>query len=247
MSDPEDRRYFFIHVMKTAGTTLARHLKQQFPNASIYPSRGYDWEEVGDVEPYASIPRLLALAPERRAEIRMYTGHFPFWVSERIDPDLFTLTVLREPVDRTVSVLKHFKRLDQRFRTSDLEAIYDDETIQAYWIRNHQTKVFSLLPTDEAVTIMRPITVDDERFELAKQNLASVDILGLTESFTDLLDELQQKRGWWPGGIDRDDRTNASPEAWDVSPELRLRIADENPYDIELYRFAQELIARRRS
>ena len=247
MNDQTDRRYFFIHVMKTAGTTLARHLKQQFPNGSIYPSRGYDWEEVGDVEPYASIPRLLSLPDERTAEIRMYTGHFPYWVGERIAPDLFTLTVLRDPVERTVSVLKHFKRLDKRFRARDLEAIYDDETIQAYWIRNHQTKVFSLLPTDEAITIMRPITVDDVRFENAKRNLASVDVVGLTESFTDFLDELQQRLGWWPDGIDRDDRTNASPEAWDVSLELRQRIAEENPYDMAFYGFAQELIAERKS
>jgi hypothetical protein len=240
------RRFFFIHVMKTAGTTLARLLKEQFPPDELYPSRGLDWELLTDVEPYISVPRLLAVPDDRRDQVRMYTGHFPYMAAALVAPDLRTLTLLREPVDRTVSVLKHFKRAEERFRTSTLEMIYEDPQISRCYVANYQTKIFSFVPGDEANTVQRPILIDDSRLGLAKENLAQVEFVGLTERFGDFVEELRTELGWWPNGVDATDRANKSPEAWSVGPDLRQRIADDNPHDVAFYRFAQELVAHRR-
>ena len=43
-------RFFFIHVMKTAGTTFAQQLRQQFPADAVYPAPGIDWESAADVD-----------------------------------------------------------------------------------------------------------------------------------------------------------------------------------------------------
>ena len=80
-----------------------------------------------DVTPYASIPKMLALSPERRARIRVYAGHLPYVASELLGFDVIRLTLLRDPVDRTVSMLKHVKRLFERYRELSLEEIYDDD------------------------------------------------------------------------------------------------------------------------
>jgi hypothetical protein len=242
---PALRRFLFIHVMKTAGTTFVQSLRRQFPGAEMYPSRGFDWFTPTDYEAYLSIARLLDVSADRAERIRMYTGHFPYFVRDLIDPALFTITLLRDPVERTISVLKQFKRLEERCRGLTLDEIYEDEDLRRFYIEDHQTKVFALGPHDEARTIMRPITIDDARFDIAKQNLAAVDVIGLTERYDEFVEGLRRSLGWWPAGVGNDDRANASTEDWSVEPALRRRIADDSRYDLELYAYAQELIAKR--
>ena len=167
------RAFFFIHVMKTAGTTFVRQLQQQFPAEAIYPTRGIDWTSPTDVDAYINIPRLLSISADRRAQVQIYTGHFPFMVCDLIDPEPVALTVLREPVERTISVLKQFKRREERFRDWSLESIYEDRPIFRFFVENHQTKVFSLAPEDNEVAINCGLTIDDARFARARENLAA--------------------------------------------------------------------------
>jgi hypothetical protein len=241
----EPARFFFIHVMKTAGTSFVRQVQQQFPAEAVYPCPAIDWVGPRDFEAYINIPRLLALAPERRAEIRMYTGHFPYYVAEELDPGLTTLTVLREPIERTVSVLKHFKRVEERLRPCSLETIYDDRQIFRFFVENHQTKVFSLVGSDNEQAINCGLTLDDERFERARKNLARVDLLGLTEGFDAFALAARDRYGWWPEGVDLETRTNVSTEDWDVAPAFRDRIAADNAYDVALYEYARNLVRSR--
>jgi hypothetical protein len=239
------RRFFFVHVMKTAGTTFARQLQQQFPKESIYPCREIDWISEHDFEAYVNIPRLLALGAERRAGIRMYTGHFPFFVCERIDPELVTLTVLRDPVERTISVLKHFKRVEERFHDLSLEAVYEDRQIFRFFVENHQTKVFSLGLDDNEQAINCGLTIDDARFARARDNLARVDVIGLTEHYDRFLAEVRDRFGWWAGGLDLAERANVSSEDWAVPAAFRERIAADNAYDLQLYEIARDLVRSR--
>jgi hypothetical protein len=240
-ADPE-ARFFFIHVMKTAGTTFVRQLQEEFPAEAVYPSRAVDWIGADDFDAYIRIPRLLALPPERRAQVRAYTGHFPFYVVDALDPSLTTLTVLREPIARTVSVLKHFKRVEERFRPCSLETIYEDRQIFRFFVENHQTKVFSLAADDDETAINCGLTIDDARYERARANLARVDVLGLTEAYDDFVLDVQRRFGWWADGVDRSARINVSAEDWDVAPAFRERIAAENAYDVALYEYARELL-----
>jgi hypothetical protein len=235
-------RFFFVHVMKTAGTTFVRQLQREFPPESIYPNRDLDWIGPHDFDAYVNIPRLLAVTPERRSGIQMYTGHFPFMVCDLVDPGLTTLTVLRDPVDRTVSVLKHFKRVEARFRDLPLEAIYDDRQIFRFFVENHQTKVFSLAPEDNEQAINCGLTIDDARYASARENLARIDVIGLTEEYERFVAEVRKRFGWWPDGVDLETRENVSTEGWDVGADFRERIAADSAYDVQFYEYAKELI-----
>jgi hypothetical protein len=175
----------------------------------------------------------------------MYTGHVPYYVTEEIDPAPTTLTVLREPIERTISVLRHFKRVEQRFRPCSLETIYEDRQVFRFFVENHQTKVFSLVAADNEQAINCGLTLDAARFERARKNLARVDLLGLTEAYDDFVLEAQRRFGWWPGGVDLDTRTNVSTEAWDVAPAFRDRIAADNAYDLAFYEYARSLVRSR--
>jgi len=142
-------QFFFIHLMKTAGTSFAFQLRENFAPHEIYPSKESDARKDNDVAGYVSLRRLLDLTPERRAEVRIFTGHFPFVASELLDLDLRRLTLLRHPVDRTVSVLKHFKRLTPRVEGLSLEEIYDDPWVFGHFIENHQAMMFSVTADDK--------------------------------------------------------------------------------------------------
>lgn len=240
--------YFFIHVMKTAGTTFSRELKRQFATEAIYPCEGIEYESrtsADGLDSYMKIPKLLSITPERRATVQVYTGHFPYWVCDALDPDLVTMTLLREPVERSLAALRHFKR-EAPYRQLSLEEIYDNRVIFRFYVENHQTKVFGLTAEDDEDAINCGLTIDAARFARAKENLAAVDVLGLTEQYGDFIAEVRDRFGWWPDGVDADRRENASREGWTADDALRERIAADNSYDVQLYAYAQELIAGRR-
>lgn len=245
--DPIPARFFFIHVMKTAGASFGQAIKRQFAEEAIYPCRGIEWTSPTSIEAldaYLKMSVLLATTPERRATVQVYTGHFPFMACELLDPELKTITLLREPVERSVAALRHFKRIDA-YRHLSLEEIYENREIFRFYVENHQTKVFSLHCDDRQDGIACELTFDDTRFARACENLAKVDVIGFTESYADLVTEVRARFGWWPDGLDMSRRVNATTEGWDVGPELRARIAVDNAYDVELYAYARELVAHR--
>ena len=268
MTDTEIPRFFFIHVMKTGGTSLVFQLLQHFDEDEVYPST-IDRGSPADVTPYTSIPTMLALSPERRARIRVYTGHMPYVASELLGIDVIRLTLLRDPVDRTISMLKHVKRLFERYAALPIEAIYEDDPVFRHYLDNYQTKVFALTAEERARALAaaagataeehptdpvqqqsgasRSVPIDSRRFERAKANLAGVDVVGLNERYGDFLDELHSRFGWWPDGLRRQARANVSSEDWEVPSALRRRIADDLTVDMEFYEYAKTLVEDRRN
>ena len=104
MDDVADRKFFYVHVMKTAGGTLRQHIRANFEPAEVYPLKRLD------PDMHAAnyrIDYLTALPAERRKRIRVFTGHFPFVAVELLGIRAITLTTLRDPVDRTLSLYQH--------------------------------------------------------------------------------------------------------------------------------------------
>jgi hypothetical protein len=233
-------RIFFLHVMKTGGASFRQVIASRYDAAELFPDPAQDDNLRGANLGAAELIRLPA---ERHAQIRAYTGHFPYYATTLVPGPLVTLTVLRNPVDRTVSYLKHCKRYHDRHRELSLEAIYDDGWINPMNIRDHQAKVFSLEPSDGKGTIVDVIDVDDRRLSAAKANLETVDIIGIHEDYDDFLDVVSGQLGWQ---IDNVPRLRAGEEEWDVSSSFRRRIAEDNAADVAFYEFARELVKERR-
>lgn len=238
-------RIFFIHVMKTAGTSLVSYIRDAIPPEHVYPCRGIDFDDPGDTRAYMNVPRLLAVPEARRQEVQVYTGHFPFMAHTLLQPDLATITVLREPVDRVISILKQFKRTDPRFRDASLTQVYEDQGVFRWYVSNHQTRVFALRPDDGAESILFPLTIDDSRLDIACDNLNRCDIVGLTESFDEFIADVNSRFGWWPSGLPTE-RLNVSRTTVPVEESLRARIASDNAFDVAFYQRAIELVSRRR-
>jgi hypothetical protein len=249
-------RVFFLHVMKTGGSNLNWHVRSALGPGEAFPDRDLDMRIIdGKLDPThnLSVAYMLALPPERRRAIRLYTGHYPHAAIEQLGEDVATLAILREPVARTISMLRALGRpgMWAPDRTKlypmaswPLERLYEDATVYEPLVHEHQTKVFSMTPADGCDTFRDVITVDEGRLELAKENLRALDVLGVTERYDDLLTDVGSRFGWRvPAGS----RVNVGRTDDDrvASPSLLRRIAEDNPFDVELHRYATELVASR--
>jgi hypothetical protein len=246
--DP-DRTYLFLHVMKTGGTSMLRYILDNFPVGQVEPdvrvNLGDGIRRLPDRGPtYGSVERIRSLSDERRREIRVYAGHYPFMMTELVPTDV-TMTVLRDPVERTISFLRHCKRYEADKADLSLDEIYADPFDFALLIRDYQAKLFSMRLADEVPdkAHIADIVVDDHRLAAAKANLATVSLIGLQHRFGEFLGELTTRYGWTFGDSYL---KQAATEGWSVSPDLRQRIVEDNQVDIEFFRYADSLVDERR-
>ena len=72
-----------------------------------------------------SVDHLRERLAARGDQIKVITGHFPLCTTELIDGPFTTLTLLREPVERTLSYLRHDREKEAADRKRPLEQIYD--------------------------------------------------------------------------------------------------------------------------
>lgn len=87
---------YFLHIPKTAGTSTTEYFYDSLPAGTICPHRLWDG--------------LITAGEDELRQWRVYIGHFggllPLWL--RAWPDI--VTVLRCPVARTISHIKHVRR-----------------------------------------------------------------------------------------------------------------------------------------
>lgn len=234
----EPARYFFVHLQKTGGTALFQRLRDCFGPAAVYPSPDDDSgvRSVTDVE-YLS-ERYLA----QRDVIRVVTGHFPLCATEALDGPFRTFTLLRDPVERTLSVLRRRSIAEARFAGRSLEEIYEDPAVFNI-VQNHMTKMLSLARHEMTKSpLIAAVNVDGARLDVAKQNLEHrVDEFGVQERFEEFCGNLEARFGWDLGPPRFANRTPSMP----VPASLRERIAYDNRFDAELYVFATHLLDER--
>jgi hypothetical protein len=242
-------RFFFVHIMKTAGSALRLRLINHFGKAAVYPTGGLDGTD--PLELYLSTDRLLEQLRARGDQIRVITGHFPLRTAELIDGPVSTLTLLREPVERTLSYLRQQREdpsvlrfLAQRTHEASqaagrpLTEIYDDLRGLG-GTDNTMTRMFSLTPREMIDSMLTPMELNRGHLERAREALARVDAVGLQERFEEFCERLTARFGWRLGEAEIANAT----DPFEVPEGLRAQIAEDNAFDVELYEFAERLVA----
>jgi hypothetical protein len=215
--------------------------QRTFGPDAVYPRSddGTDVLELG-----FSVPRLLDEWRTSSEDIRVIAGHFPLCTMELLDEDFITVTVLRDPVERTLSLLRHLRQRDYQYVDATIEQIYDEpERFPVSFrseLHNHMVKMFSLTPEEMTDGILTNVAFTPDRLERAKIALSTVEAIGFQESFDSFCAELHTRFGW---GADRPKRRLNRTRPMDVSDALRARIAEDNADDIALYEYARSLCA----
>jgi hypothetical protein len=231
-------RYFFVHLQKTAGTALFQRLRHAFGACAVYPTPEYQ----GTPEAVLDVDLLVERFMRHRSEVRVVTGHFPLCTVERLPGTFATFTVLRDPVERALSFLRHQREEEPRFRGARLEEIYEEPICRDGLLRNHMVRMLSLSSEEMTDGALTPIAVDDARLAAAQDALEQrVDVVGVQERFDAFCAELEARFGWNLGPPRFANRTAHI----DADAVLRARIATDNEYDSRLYDFARDLVARR--
>jgi hypothetical protein len=241
MTTPDPLRFFVVHMQKTAGTSLRDRFRNHYDEAAIYPNRTDGRSKGLSV---ISLSHLEERWAARGDEIRVLAGHFPLSTTEVLGAPFVTLTVLRPVVERTLSYLRHQRRVGPPAdREKTLEEIYDDSFRFQGLIENHMTRMLSL-----TVEEMRPadgglatVPFTPERLEMAKEAVASLDLLGLQPRFEELCAAIEQRYGLELGEPVRSNTTE--PE--DAPAALVERILADNALDLDLYAYAEQLYAER--
>lgn len=235
MSRPD--RWFFVHLQKTGGTALFQRLRDAVGPDAIYPLP----HDRGEVAAVLDVDHLRDELRRHGDQIQVVTGHFPLCAAGLMGDHVRTFTILRDPVERTLSLLRRRQEIDDRFHGLDLAAIYRDDRLRPF-VRNHMVKMLSIRPEAMGRT---PLTLDvdlgADDLQAAVENLARVEVVGLQERFDELCDELAARYSWDLGPARVANRTAPRP----VPAGLRDEIAADNHLDVQLYRAAVELVSAR--
>ena len=235
----EPRRFFFVHMQKTGGVSLYVRMWRYFGRQAVYPapSDGSPTEVAPQLFPHVLFERWA----ERRDEIQVVSGHFPLCTIDFLDAEFTTLTVLRHPVERTLSYLRHHRDTTPSDSELPLEAIYEDSTRFRPFIENHMVKMLSLRADEMTNGMMTVIDFDRGRLRRAKRALRRLDEFGLQEDLEGFAKRLEERFRWRLGPPVHSNVT----EPVEVPESLRRRIADDNAMDMELYEYAVRLRRRR--
>jgi hypothetical protein len=220
----------FIHIPKTAGSTLNKIIKSQFPNKSIF--------KIDASKEDKSIEELRKLDKKERNKIRCVMGHMSFGVHKDLPRSFEYITVLRNPVDRVISLYYFILRkqdhpLHERLVANNmtLEDFINDKTI-ASSIENLQTRLISGKKTDNIT-----------RLHLAQKNLKKYFIaVGITEKFDTSLELFSQKLGWKISDYQSINITQDRPQTSQFPQHIIRAIEEKNAWDMELYEFADRLL-----
>ncbi len=208
----------FVHIRKTAGTTMRRIIQRQYKRRNTRMVRNYF------VEPDRSLEMARTFAAEPPRGLRALHGHMLFWPDLPWPAGTRFFAFLRDPVERTIS---HYYWL--RERSAKFETPLEDALVDGLIHDNLQTRV---------IAGEMPFVAAEETLERALANLDRLTAVGLTERFDESVVLLGRVLGWRPMVFSTENVTANRPPRETFGPETIELVERYNALDLELYRQA---------
>lgn len=229
----------FFHIMKTGGTTFTAFIDNQFDFKQICPAR--HWYEFD------------ALLPEDLERYRLFRGHFNLRQVFAFQEFPYTLTILRNPVDRVISEYFHWKRApatfalhnpqyalaDKSAKSLSLDEFIERDSESGFYINNRQA--YQLALPDSMPRVGTDLSEDDVLSQ-AKKNIDKFSLTGTTDTVNQMAQILSFHFGWFPPKGLPTLRSMKSEQREIVSLQTRQRILVKNQLDAALFDYATEKI-----
>ncbi len=225
------RQLAFMHIGKTAGTSFHHLIRSAMPEALTFNGgpEQFDLMTSEELEPFD-----------------LLLGHFSFHHSMKFRPNKYLLTFLRDPVERVLSNYHFLKSWDGYVDATNEEMIRAsreltlNEFLQSPLpqvravVENHQTYFFG---SDWRASRNEE---QEELFQRARENLYSLQFVGLTERYAESIKMLFNDLGFSDiPSVTHLNVTPKRPPADELLPEDRNLIEDINSLDIRLYEEAK--------
>ncbi len=221
----------FLHLPKTAGTTVNRLIEWEYPLKEMY--------SVDPVLFQWSAAHLRALPPERLRKIRMFKGHMAFGLHEILPQKATYITVLRDPVDRVISAFYFMRsyKLHPLYWKMRRQNWSLEDFVRNAQRDNVQSKIVAGANYEEPCT--------REIAETAKDNLRNhFSIVGLSARLEESLALMKLRFGWKLNSYSSFNITRSRPKKRDLPQGTLDLIHQKNAFDIELYACGQEIFER---
>lgn len=240
---------FFMHIPKTAGMSMRLYLGGQYRAQDVCPA--VRWQGVLGRE-------------EELKRYRLVHGHFRYNLRELAAPDAKMLVMLREPLRRTVSALRHLQRdpsfhhdhevakslsLSEMLRHPDLmrnqqnvQARFLCASLPAAKISAYLRKELAQDPAADAGDIEEP-----PELPLAQDRLTSIDFVGLAENINAVVSEMAREMHYHPAlyfPLVNEDPFRDNPLDGLNAEDVAI-LREYNDVDLPMYEFAMQLIERR--
>jgi hypothetical protein len=221
----------FLHNMRTGGETLRTIVARQ-----------YDQHEVctvlGKPESASNIPEIQDVDLEK---IKVVQGHIPFGIHEAIPRPARYVALLRDPIDRVISLYYHILENPKlgyhrmaREHLSSLPAFVANGTFSE--IDNGQTRRLSGIYPEFG-------HCSGDMLEGAKRNLGRhFAVVGTTERFDESLLLMKRALGWRHLFYHKINVAKTRPDRESVSADALELIERHNALDTELFQYAQRLV-----
>src|SRR4051794_2187115 len=209
----------FVHIQKAGGLTLRAIVRRQYRGMVLFESPPEDFD---------------ALPADDRRRIEVLQAHVPFGVHRYLDASVDYITMLRDPVDRILSLFFYLRGLPDRgvFEPAVRSGLLGFVEMDHPQMRNFQTRLLAGLADDP----------DRDALRAAKENLATrFASLGFAPRFDEAL--LVTGAGQVGGGLShrRRNTTASRPASSETPSGVIAAIRASNALDIELLAFADEM------
>ncbi len=216
----------FLHIPKTAGTTLNRIIEWQYSPFAIFT-----------MDPYrirATAERFKRLSEARRRRLRVVRGHLLYGIHEFLPQGATYVTMLREPVARVLSAYYFVLRrpLNPLHRKLKKERLSIEDCLRLFPQRQNSQCRFIAGAEDTA-------TSNERLLDIAKENLTkSFSVVGISERFEESLMLMAKTFDWEIPSYENYKVAKTRPR---VDPSAVDMIREHNRLDLELYEFGKAL------
>lgn len=242
---------YFLHIPKTAGSTLNSFFKKIYPEELVFPYWG--WHQI------------IQIPLDELSRYQIFTGHFYTYFEKLANTRLRYITFLRDPIERALSHYGHIVRDTTHYlhkhalSLGSFSAYIRDERVR-FTIANFQVRALALdadpfsiastltqeqLESYELERILESMQSDHSDEDLlitAKQNLDQFCFIGVTERFEESLELLCHIFGWpIPSEIQSANVNNDRVTKEKISEEDISLLIELNRADIELYKYAKNI------
>lgn len=221
----------FIHIPKTAGSTLHRIIYRHYSADTLYHTdrRPHGWRA------FTRWPKA------RRAKIRLLMGHIEMGSAAFLPQPAHYFTMLRNPIRRAISYYSHVRRITDHY-CHDL--VHEQKMSLADFARsgadvmmdNGQTRMLAGVLYDIPYGQLTTAVLDK-----AKQNLEQCLLVGLAEQFDQSLLLMGRLFGWRNLFYAR---RNVSPKRVQPNANTLAALAKVNHLDRALYAHGADLLAQ---
>lgn len=210
--------FLFVHVPKTAGSTLSSVFKR-----NERPSRFlHTWAQ----------PHLYDM-PKVAAKDTVF-GHFRYGLHFYFRRNCTYMTVLREPVDRVVShYYFHIQHKKDPGHAFAMNHTFEEWVRESPSGNNEQTRMISGIRSEFNIT--------RKTLDMAKHHLMEMAVVGLTEKYQETLMLLKYIAGFNIVKYRAINKGVKRPKTADVSKKTIELIKKHNWADLELYDLAKEI------